>query len=184
MTTRPNPLRVVLTGSESVGKTTLAAQLAAHYGVLCVPEFVRGYAARKQAPLDAHDVALIARGQVALEDEHLAQSREAGHTLIVHDTDIVSTLVYSQHYYNQHPPFVEALAATRRADLYLLLDIDVPWVADGVRDRKDQRQEVHSLFHSTLTRLDVSFTIVHGSWSERLQAAIARIDLCVQHFQV
>lgn len=26
------PRRVVLTGSESVGKTTLAAQLAAHYG--------------------------------------------------------------------------------------------------------------------------------------------------------
>jgi hypothetical protein len=53
-------IRVVLTGSESVGKTTLSAQLAAHYGVACVPEFVREYAAAKGAPLDFRDHGPIA----------------------------------------------------------------------------------------------------------------------------
>ena len=60
------PLRVVLTGSESTGKTTLAADLARHYNVLWVPEYVRSYAAWKLAPLDAGDVTSIALGQIAI----------------------------------------------------------------------------------------------------------------------
>ena len=54
--------RIVLTGSESVGKTTLGAQLAARYGVACVPEFAREYAAARGAPLGLHDYEPIAAG--------------------------------------------------------------------------------------------------------------------------
>lgn len=170
------PVRIVLTGSESVGKTTLASQLAAHYGVLCVPEFVRGYAERKGAPLTVHDVDPIARGQVALEDEYLQRAREAGHPLVVHDTDLLSTVTYSHHYYGECPAFVEQLAVARRPDRYLLLDIDVPWVADGVRDRGEQRHAVQTLFTDTLTRLGAPVTVVQGAWEDRVQAAIAEID--------
>ena len=63
------PRRVVLTGSESTGKTTLTADLARHYNVLWVPEYVRSYAAWKLAPLDAGDVTPIALGQIAVQDE-------------------------------------------------------------------------------------------------------------------
>lgn len=170
------PVRVVVTGSECVGKTTLGTQLAARCGVLCVPEFARGYAEAKVEPLTIHDVEPIARGQVALEDACLARARDAGHSLMVHDTDILSTVAYSYHYYGDCPPVVEALASARRADRYLLLEIDVPWVPDGVRDRGERRHEVHTLFRDTLTRFDVPFTVVQGSWEERLQAAVAEID--------
>ena len=45
--------RVVLTGSECTGKTTLTADLARHYHVVWVPEYVRSYAAWKAgAPLN------------------------------------------------------------------------------------------------------------------------------------
>jgi NadR type nicotinamide-nucleotide adenylyltransferase len=176
MTTRIQPVRIVITGSECVGKTTLADQLAAHYGTLSVPEFARGYAERMDAPLTVHDVEPIARGQVALEQEYLARAREAGHPLVVHDTDLLSTVAYSHHYYGDCPPFVEALASARRADQYLLLDIDVPWVPDGVRDRGERRHDVHTCFRETLARFDVPFTIVQGSWDDRLRAAVAEID--------
>ncbi len=176
MSTVIHPVRVVVTGSECVGKTTLGSQLASRYGVLCVPEFARGYAEAKIEPLTIHDVEPIARGQVALEDAFLARARDAGHPLVVHDTDILSTVAYSHHYYGDCPPVVEALAITRRADRYLLLDIDVPWVADGVRDRGERRHEVHTLFRDTLTRFGVPFTLVQGSWEERRQAAVAAID--------
>ncbi|MBL0889584.1 MAG: ATP-binding protein, partial [Gemmatimonadaceae bacterium] len=66
------PLRVVLTGSESVGKTTLAAELGAHYRAPVVPEFVRGYAQRIARPITYDDLLIIATEQAALEDEHLA----------------------------------------------------------------------------------------------------------------
>src|SRR5207253_481391 len=59
-------IRVVLTGSESTGKSTLARQLAEYYAAELVPEFVRDYAAKKGAALDYSDHGPIARGQIAL----------------------------------------------------------------------------------------------------------------------
>ena len=100
-------LRVVLTGSESTGKTTLAADLAAHYRTVWSPEFARAYADRKKGPLDRSDVEPIARGQIAGEDE---AARRAGRLLIL-DTDLLSTVVYGRHYYGRFPEWIEKAAA-------------------------------------------------------------------------
>lgn len=166
---RPDLARIVLTGPESVGKTTLAARLAAHFGVAWVPEFVRGYAVAKGAPLHVGDVAPIAQGQVALEDAHIAHADR----LLVHDTDLVSTVVYGHHYFGHCPADVEAAALARRATRYLLLDIDVPWVPDGVRDRGDRREELFALFADTLARLEADVVVVRGDWEARFAAAVA-----------
>jgi len=169
---RPDLIRVVLTGSESVGKTTLAARLAAHYGVAFVPEFVRDYAAEKRAPLDFRDHGPIAKGQAAREDEYIAGARG----LLLLDTDLVSTVVYCHHYFGRCPEFIEQAAAARLATRYLLLDIDVPWVADGVRDREDRRAEVHRLFTDTLARFGASATGISGDWDSRFKHAVRTID--------
>ena len=169
----PAPLtRIVLTGSESVGKTTLATQLATHYGARVVPEFVRGYAAKKGAPLGFTDHGPIAHGQMAFEDRFIAQ----GGQLLLHDTDLVSTVVYCHHYFGRCPDFIEDAAIARRPALYLLLDIDVPWVADAIRDRGDRRSEVQQLFVDTLVRLHAPVTRIGGSWDKRFTTAIATID--------
>src|SRR5688500_5377688 len=60
--------RVVLTGSECTGKTTLIADLARHYDALWVPEYARSYAAGKGAPLASGDVEPTAQGQIAGQD--------------------------------------------------------------------------------------------------------------------
>ena len=170
------PTRIVLTGSESVGKTTLAAQLATHYGVLAVPEFVREYAAQKGAPLDFRDHGPIAKGQMALEDDYIARATANGDRLLILDTDLVSTVTYCHHYFGRCPQFIEDAAVERRPALYLLLDIDVPWVHDGVRDRGDRRDEVQQLFVDTLARLGAPVQVVRGTWDERFHAAVRHID--------
>ncbi len=169
---RPDITRVVLTGSESVGKTTLAGQLAGHYGVTAVAEFARSYAATLGRPLGIGDAEAIARGQMANEDACMTLA--AG--LLIQDTDLVSTVVYSRHYYGQCPLFVEDAASARRAELYLLLDIDVPWVADNVRDRGDRRAEVQQLFTTTLQQLNAPYTTIQGNWQTRFARAVAAID--------
>ena len=168
--------RVVVTGSESVGKSTLAGELAAHYGVLAVPEFVRDYAASKGAALDFRDHGPIAKGQMALENEYLVRAHDRGDTLLVHDTDLVSTVVYCHHYFGRCPAFIEEAAIARRPTHYLLLDIDTPWVADGVRDRGDRRVELQHLFEATLTRLHAPFTTIRGDWTSRFVHAVGLID--------
>src|SRR5262245_65002530 len=123
-------VRVVFTGSESTGKSTLAAQVAAHYRVEVVPEFVRTFAEEKGAPIEFSDHGLIARGQMALEDEYIARRRRpAPPSLLIQDTDLLSTVVYCRHYFGRCPPWIEEAAARRRPDLYLLCETDSPWIA-------------------------------------------------------
>jgi HTH-type transcriptional repressor of NAD biosynthesis genes len=170
--TRPELIRVVLTGSESTGKTTLAERLAAHYNVDWVPEFVRDFAARKGTPIEFSDHGAIARGQIELEDHYASR----GGRLLVQDTDLVSTVIYCEHYFGRVPKWIEDEARTRRPRLYLVMDIDHPWVADQVRDRGHVREAMHELFIAGLDRLDAEYRIIRGSPDERFARAIAEID--------
>lgn len=165
-------MRIVLTGSESTGKTTLADALAEHYDAELVPEFVREFAARKGAPIAFGDHGAIARGQMALEDEHAARAR----AMILQDTDLLSTVVYCAHYFGRCPPWIEEAAAARRPDLYLLCDIDIPWVGDGLRDRQHAREEIQGVFRTALRASAVPVVVVHGTGKERLRRAVAAID--------
>jgi HTH-type transcriptional repressor of NAD biosynthesis genes len=166
-------LRVVLTGSESTGKTALAADLAAHYGTVWSPEFARAYVDRHPRPLDPSDVEPIARGQIGVEDE---AARRASRLLIL-DTDLLSTVVYSRHYYGRCPEWIEKAARRRRGDLYLLHHPDVPWVADGAqRDQPGAREQVHASFLEILEAAGARFVDVRGPWPERWAAAVAAVD--------
>ena len=173
--------RVVLTGSESTGKTSLAAVLAAHYGIELVPEFVRDYAARKNNVIELSDHGPIARGQIALEEEHRARALARGARLLVQDTDLLSTMVYCEHYFGLCPDWIVREARNRRPDLYLLLDIDIPWMPDPVRDRGDRREEMQSLFTAAVVASGAPYVIIAGSHEERRAAAIEAINGMLRH---
>jgi NadR type nicotinamide-nucleotide adenylyltransferase len=161
----------VVTGSESTGKTLLAQQLAEHFGVPWVAEFARDYAERKPGELSAADVDAIGRGQVRREDA----AGESARGLIILDTDLVSTLVYSDQYYGFIPEWIPDTAKARLADLYLVCDIDVPWVADTVRDAQHARPAMHRAFLRHLEELGATYRLVRGSGPERFAQALAHI---------
>ena len=168
--------RVVLTGSESTGKTTLAERLARHYGVSWVPEFVRDYAATKTSPLDASDVDPIARGQIVREDDHRSRAATNNERLLIADTDLLSTAVYAAHYYGRAPDWVVRAARERRPDLYLLLDVDLPWAPDPQRDRGHLRAEMQALFRAAVEASGTPFVVISGDAESRFAAARAAID--------
>ena len=168
--------RVVLIGSESTGKTTLARRLAEHYDADWVPEFVREYAARKQGSLEFADHGPIARGQIALEDAYIARATTRNAPLLVHDTDLLSTAVYCLHYYGRTPQWIDETARVRRPDLYLLLDIDIPWEPDPQRDRGDRRPEMQALFRDAVERSGAPFVAIAGDAAARLVQARAAVD--------
>ena len=169
--------RIVVTGSQSTGKTQLAEQLAAHYGVPWVPEFARDYAEQKGGTLTSADVTPIGSGQITREDA--AMRGLTG--MIVLDTDLVSTVVYSEQYYGSVPAWIPIAAKERIADLYLVCDIDLPWVADTVRDAQHQRRQMHDSFIQHLTHYGAAHHVVSGTGPERLSRAIANIDSSQSH---
>jgi len=172
--------RVIVTGSESTGKTTLAAQLAQALGTIWVPEFARRYAEDAARPLTASDIGPIAEGQVRAEVQGAGEWRVRFEGLpatppLVQDTDLVSTLVYGHHYYGECPEWIEGAARERLGDLYLLCAPDLPWVADGVRDLPQVRAEMHEAFRVQLRAFGAVVVPVTGLGAARLEAGWAAV---------
>ena len=166
-------IRVVVTGSECTGKTTLAKALAQHYDVVWVPEYARQFVLDTDSSPEASDVEAIARGQIELEDALATKAQD----LLIQDTDLLSTVVFSRHYYGDCPSWIEETLGGSAADLYLLADIDVPWVPDGdQRDRGDRREEMQELFRRALLDGELDFVEINGTREERLQQAVLAID--------
>ena len=172
-----NLVKVVLFGPESTGKTTLAQELADHYNTLWVPEYAREYLQDKwdrvQRTCEAEDLLPIARGQIRLENELSARADR----LLICDTDLLETKVYSEAYYLGYcDPELEKHALENQYDLYFLTYIDVPWEKDDLRDRPKQRREMFEYFKSSLEQNRRRFVILKGSREQRLQTAISHID--------
>jgi NadR type nicotinamide-nucleotide adenylyltransferase len=172
--TRSRLARIVVTGSECTGKTTLARELAGALAVPWIPEYARDYAEARGGVLSAADVEAIARGQVAREDETIAGAAGSA-PFIVLDTDLLSTAVYAEHYYGVCPPWILEEARRRLGDLYLLAATDIPWQADGVRDRPGARAELHERFVKRLHDQQAVTVPIDGLGPRRLENALAAV---------
>ncbi len=164
------PRRIVLTGSESTGKSTLARGLADHFQVPLIPEFSRSYAEGLNRPLTAADVEPIARGQALAEKLGLLDQ-----ALAVFDTDLVSTYVYARHYYGAVPKWIASAIRRYPPSAYLLCDIDLPWVSDGIRDQPHDRAAIHRQFQAALGSFGIEPLPIQGTGPSRLEHAIAAL---------
>lgn len=164
--------RICLTGPESTGKSELAAELARRYGATVVPEYAREYGERLERELTYEDVEPIARGEVA----NLDAGEAAGAPLIL-DTDLLSTVVYSRYYYGRCPDWIVEEAGRRRAELYLLMDTDLPWKPDAARDAGGEaREDLLDLFRAALDEFQCRWVFVSGDGNARKQSAVEAIS--------
>ncbi|WP_299225424.1 ATP-binding protein [uncultured Psychroserpens sp.] len=170
----PNCIKVVLYGPESTGKTSLARALAEHYDTVVVEEFSRIYAqARQNKVLSKADVIPIAIGQMNLENEQL----EKANKLLICDTDLLETQVYSEFYYDGFcPRLVKKYAQKNTYDLYFLTYIDTVWKADGIRDLPNQRSQMFIAFEQALIQANKPYVTIKGNFEERLNICKAQID--------
>jgi HTH-type transcriptional regulator, transcriptional repressor of NAD biosynthesis genes len=114
----------------------------------------------------------IAHGQAASED---ALAPLANRRLFM-DTDPLATTIWAQFLYDRCDPGVMALAENRAADLYLLCDVDVPWVPDLVRYLPEHRANFFALCEDTLKAHGRNYVVLRGSWEQRWQMAVAAVE--------
>ncbi|MGS2725469.1 AAA family ATPase [Psychroserpens sp. BH13MA-6] len=168
-------IKVVLFGPESTGKSSLAKALAHHFDTSYVKEFSRIYAEKKanqNQELTKVDVMPIAIGQMQLENEQVKKVNE----LLICDTDLLETQVYSQYYYDGYcPKLVEKYAKTNSYDLYFLTYIDTVWEADGIRDSPHNRLELFKRFEQALIATGKPYVLVKGNFEQRLETCILHV---------
>ena len=83
------------------------------------------------------------------------------------DTDVITTQIYSQHYLQTIPEILFELENQINYDLYFLLDIDIEWVADDLRDMGHRRTEMYTLFKKELDKRDIKYLEVKGNYEAR-----------------
>jgi NadR type nicotinamide-nucleotide adenylyltransferase len=174
----PRPVRahyrrtICLHGAESTGKTTLTAALAEATGALTVGEYGRSHCEAHRGPLTLDDLLLIGRAQQAM----IAAAAEWAGPLLLADTDALMTAAWTEMLLGQRP---DELMAAPKADLYLLLEPDLPWVDDGTRFFSDvaDRHRFAQIVEQVIMDAGVPFVRVAGQGPERLAAARAAMGV-------
>ena len=165
---------VVLTGPESSGKTFLTERLQQRFGGLVVGEYVRHFIEQVRRDTCLADIPTIARGQLAWEDTARAQKP----ALLILDTHLLSTILWSQTLFGACPDWLEAELLQRHYHLHLLLSPQgVDWHDDGQRCQPQliDRQRFHEECRDWLQRHARPWTEIGGDWVQREAQAIEQV---------
>jgi nicotinamide riboside kinase/phosphopantetheinyl transferase len=167
-----NPLRIVLTGPESAGKTQLAAQLARAFRTLWTPEIAREYLTEHGPDYGPEDVVQMGRLQAERAEELAASCPE----VVVEDTDVLTHRIWFREKYGQPHPELEAMPLM--GDLYLLCAPDLAWTNDPLREhpKESDRQRHFELYQSELARNNKIFAVVSGQGSARKMNALRTLE--------
>jgi HTH-type transcriptional regulator, transcriptional repressor of NAD biosynthesis genes len=164
--------KVALLGTESTGKTTLTGRLASHFSCSAVMEAGRDIIADSN-DFDVDDLYDIA-------DEHAARINKAAvgdSPLVIIDTNIHITLSYGEFAFNTALSVDRDVFESNRADLYLYLNTDVPYLQDGTRLGEEERNLLDSSHRRVLDKYGITCEEISGTdWEERFEQAVVLVE--------
>ncbi len=160
--------RISIFGPESTGKTSLALRLSKEFSATCVPEYARAFLQQQQGQIHKGDLVRIAYAQAASEDA-LARNSKG---LLICDTDPLATIIWNEVLGNaKDANSIYQCAVSRRYDLTLLCDIDVPWIKDDVRYCPENRALFFQRCQQLLEQNNRPYLVLSGSWDKRWEMA-------------
>ena len=165
-------LKIVITGPESTGKTTLANQLAMHFSTIPVPEFARHYIDGLSGPYEYEDLEQIAKLQIEMENQHSLMSPP----IMICDTDLITIKIWSEVKYGRCSEWIKETIKNRKYNHYLLCEPDLPWEFDEQREHPEKRDELFQLYKKELEISGKSFSVIKGLGKKRLEMAIELVN--------
>jgi len=111
------------------------------------------------------DLLPIAKGQVRLENEALSKAKQ----YLFCDTCLLELVIYSYIYYGKCEPIIEQHALSHKYDHIFLTYIDTPWVADDLRDKPHEREEIFAFFKDFLEKKSIPFHLLKGNLDDRVE---------------
>lgn len=170
-------IRIAVTGPESTGKSKLTEQLATHYKTVFVPEYAREYIEHLGRDYNFEDLDIIAKGQIRLQK---AAEKKTGRLLFC-DTELTVIKIWGEHKYNKCSAWVSENLSKYTYDLYLLCNVDLPWVFDPQREHPQLRSYFFEWYHKELISRNTDIKVVDGTGTARLKKAVDFIDELLQN---
>jgi NadR type nicotinamide-nucleotide adenylyltransferase len=168
--------KIAIVGPESTGKSTISKLLAEHYNTIYVPEYAREYCSKLTEPCTWQDEINMFRGQLNLEKQLLPQANE----ILICDTTFITVKIWSDQIFGKAPQEVLDELPKHPYDFYLLMNIDLPWEHDPLRDFPDLREHFMEVWHRELQNLNATYEVISGNSAKRLSNAINAIDSFIE----
>ena len=165
-------IKIAVVGPESTGKSTMSAFLADHYHTIWVPEYARGYCEKLTEPPTWQDEINMFYGQIALEAEMLPLANK----ILICDTMFITVKIWSDEMFGRSPQEVLDELPRHPYDLYLLLNIDLPWEDDPLRDFPNMREHFMQVWQKELNDLKANYIVISGTGPERYESAVEAVD--------
>jgi len=165
-------IKIAITGPESTGKSMLAQFLADHYRTVWVPEFARVYLLKQNGNYDYEDILNIARGQWKSEKALAKIARK----VYFSDTELLVNKIWCDVKFGKCHPWILDHLGMQEYDLYLLMDVDLPWEPDPLREYPDERQFLFDLYENELISRTLNYRIVSGIDDERFKNALGFVE--------
>ncbi|MCS4532773.1 ATP-binding protein [Neisseria montereyensis] len=159
--------KVLILGAECTGKTTLAKDLAHHFGSVYSGEYMRTYLEGKPKGYvcQYEDLLPIAIGQINQENRQIAHAKD----YLFCDTGLFEIASYAHWYFQDCPPSIEDAVKIQHYDLILLTDEQgIPWQADGMRDLPNGRDKMRQFFIKRLQEQGLNYHPVYGDRATRV----------------
>jgi NadR type nicotinamide-nucleotide adenylyltransferase len=188
--------KIVIIGPESTGKSSLCEALAQYFDTVWCPEFAREYLLTNGMDYDFDDLLTIAKGQLALEDEYALlvnkssdqPAKEKAGTptplatchspLLFIDTDMYVMKVWEEFVFGKSHSWLIDQIVERKYDLYLLCNVDLPWVKDELREYPDleTREKLYHIYKDIMIHQSVPWVDISGDYDARLAKAIKAVE--------
>ena len=164
--------RILITGPECSGKTTLCKELARFYAAPWVQEYSRRYLTTIGRDYEEHDLLIIARNQVKEEEEAAAE----GHPFIFLDTSLLVMKVWSEYKFGKCHPWIEEQWQKAHYDVILLCKPDIEWEFDPLRESPRFRDQLYQAYKKYLNESFKKHKVISGLGNPRLEKAISYVQ--------
>ena len=161
-------LKIIITGPESSGKTTLCKALSEHYKIPFTKEFARKYLSDLGKSYLQEDLLEIAKGQ--FKHEQLTSKKQQ---ISLQDTDLITLKIWSNYKYGNCNNWIINQIEKQKVKnrFYLLCKPDITWQADVQRENPNDRIELYNIHLDKIREMGVNFEIIEGDIPKRLSQA-------------
>ena len=142
-------IKIAVTGPESTGKSSICNIYGEKHNALVVPEFARTWLeSRPGYRYTFEDVEWMAQEQFKLQSEAM----QSESNLLLFDTDMLVYRVWMDVVFGKCPKWIEAESERNTYDFTFLMDIDLAWEVDPLREHPHLREELFFRYLNALEK--------------------------------